>query len=113
LTSKESTSVTFFYSGETCLGFRAQGHAGNAPQGENIVCAAVSAILQTAYLGLTEVASLQPQWRADEETALMECIIHENTQADIILRTARVGIAAIARQHPHIVKLSKEEYKNV
>jgi uncharacterized protein YsxB (DUF464 family) len=33
-----------------------KGHAGYAPHGHDIVCAAVSAILQTAVLGLESVA---------------------------------------------------------
>lgn len=37
------------------------GHAGHAAYGEDIVCAAVSAIVQTALLGLEAVASEHPE----------------------------------------------------
>jgi uncharacterized protein YsxB (DUF464 family) len=37
-----------------------KGHAGYAPHGQDIVCAAVSAILQTAVLGLESVARTYP-----------------------------------------------------
>ena len=106
------SNVVFFYSGDKCIGFRAHGHAGDAPHGENIVCAAVSAILQTAYLGLTKVANLIPHWRSEEKTAHMECYTDCNLQADLILRTAQAGIAAIAQEHPKSVILLKEQ-KNV
>lgn len=37
-----------------------KGHAGYAPHGQDIVCAAVSAILQTAVLGLESIADSYP-----------------------------------------------------
>ena len=40
------------------LSVEASGHTGYAESGEDIVCAALSAIIQTAALGLTEVAKI-------------------------------------------------------
>lgn len=37
-----------------------KGHAGYAPHGQDIVCAAVSAILQTAVLGIESIAETYP-----------------------------------------------------
>lgn len=37
-----------------------KGHAGYAPHGQDIVCAAVSAILQTAVLGIESIAATYP-----------------------------------------------------
>lgn len=37
-----------------------KGHSGYAPHGQDIVCAAVSAILQTAVLGLESIAATYP-----------------------------------------------------
>lgn len=39
-----------------------EGHANYADHGEDIVCAAVSAILYTAQLGLVEVADNYPEY---------------------------------------------------
>lgn len=39
-----------------------KGHAGYAPHGRDIVCAAVSAILQTAVLGLESIAETYPDF---------------------------------------------------
>ena len=44
------TRVEAFFADEKLLGLRIQGHTGFAPQGEDLVCAAVSAIAQTAIL---------------------------------------------------------------
>jgi hypothetical protein len=40
----------------------ADGHANAAPHGQDIVCAAVSAILQTAALGLEAIALQYPDY---------------------------------------------------
>jgi uncharacterized protein YsxB (DUF464 family) len=39
-----------------------KGHAGYAPHGQDIVCAAVSAIVQTAVLGLESIAAGYPDF---------------------------------------------------
>lgn len=39
---------------------KVKGHAGYAPHGQDIVCAGVSAILQTAVLGLEALANSHP-----------------------------------------------------
>ena len=54
------TTITVFYRGERIAGFRAKGHSGYAESGSDIVCAAVSAITQTACLGLMERLEAQP-----------------------------------------------------
>jgi uncharacterized protein YsxB (DUF464 family) len=38
----------------------ADGHANSAPHGQDIICASVSAILQTAILGLEAIADQYP-----------------------------------------------------
>lgn len=40
---------------------RISGHANFAPKGRDIVCAAVSAIFQTAILGLKTIAETHPE----------------------------------------------------
>ncbi|HOB87843.1 MAG TPA: ribosomal-processing cysteine protease Prp [Bacillota bacterium] len=41
-------------------GFQVEGHAGYAPAGEDIVCAAVSALTQAALLGLERLLGIRP-----------------------------------------------------
>lgn len=38
-----------------------KGHAGYAPHGQDIVCAAISAIAQTAVLGIESIAATYPE----------------------------------------------------
>ena len=47
------TEITVFLKGGKPIGFDAHGHTGYAECGEDIVCAAVSAITQTAAMGVS------------------------------------------------------------
>lgn len=84
--------------------FEIAGHAGFAEKGEDIVCAAVSALGQAAILGLEEVLDLVPEVEVDEDGRL-HCRLPGNVpedrraQAQAILETARVGIEAIASDY--------------
>ncbi len=95
--------------GRLC-GFDAVGHAGDMPEGENIVCAAISAILQTAYLGFTQVLGQKVDWQADEQTAHMRCIVSGDKpeMVDCILKTAQAGLADIAGQYPKCLTIAHE-----
>ncbi|MGE5654134.1 MAG: ribosomal-processing cysteine protease Prp, partial [Bacillota bacterium] len=47
-------------SGDDLVGFEVRGHAEYADAGEDIVCAGVSAVLQTAALALEQLFSIKP-----------------------------------------------------
>ena len=49
------TEITVFLKDGKPIGFDAHGHTGYAECGEDIVCAAVSAITQTAAMGVSEL----------------------------------------------------------
>ncbi len=92
--------------------FEISGHAGFAERGEDIVCAAVSALSQAAILGLEEVLDLVPEVELDEEGRLV-CQLPAEVPADVaraaqaILETARVGIQAIAGEYDDYVRVEE------
>jgi uncharacterized protein YsxB (DUF464 family) len=85
----------------------ADGHAGWADAGDDIVCAAVSAIVQAAWLGLAEHARvgvdgdrsggrLEMRWPADSR---------DRDDVRAIVATAELSIEQIARQYPEHVSV--------
>jgi len=91
-------------------GFSAAGHSGYAPAGEDIVCAAVSALTQTAALGL-ERLGLKPQ--VDIAPARMACRLHSGSPSGEVARDARIilgtivlGLRETARGYPEYIKLN-------
>ena len=75
-----------------------KGHSGYADEGEDIVCAGISVLTQTAILGLKEVAKVKVTYQVDRKTGYLMFKIVENLdetkrrECDIILETMLIGI---------------------
>ncbi len=109
------TTVAFYAAAAgTLTGFQAEGHSGYAQAGEDIVCAAVSALTQSVLYGLTEVvkapvdyeqrnngAMLSVQFRPEADEAAVR-------EGQILLRTLQGSLQAIARDYPRNVRISTE-----
>ena len=53
------TTVTFFTKGSRITGFEVKGHSGYAPEGEDIVCAAVTSAVRLAECAVNDVLGLE------------------------------------------------------
>lgn len=93
------------------LGFEIVGHAGFAEAGEDIVCAAISAISQTAILGLTEVLKLEVDCTIDDERGRLRAMLPKGAPqgAQIILGTMVEGLVSIHRQYPDCIRIRFQE----
>jgi hypothetical protein len=76
------------------------GHADSGAYGEDVVCAAVSALLQAAWVGLTDVAGVPVDGRRDEGDFAMRWPAGVRDRDDVraIVATAELAIAQIAKQ---------------
>jgi uncharacterized protein len=103
--------VTFYRDKRDRLcGLRARGHTDFADHGKDIVCAAVSAVLQAAHLGLRE--HVRAVVTSRQEPGELELRLHDD-QRDLesvraILATAELAVEQIARRFPEHVRLTKE-----
>ena len=52
------TCVTLFWKGKNLVGLESRGHAESGCKGEDVVCAAVSALVQALLVGLRDVANV-------------------------------------------------------
>ncbi|MDD2432744.1 MAG: ribosomal-processing cysteine protease Prp [Clostridia bacterium] len=108
-------SVEFYYEGEQVKGFVAQGHAGSAPQGEDLVCASISALTQTALLGLDAFLTKKPIWHMDQK-GYLECWLPENLsvaefkKAEIIIGTLELGLQSIAESYGRYLQVRKRRW---
>jgi uncharacterized protein YsxB (DUF464 family) len=97
-------AVRFLEHGGRLYGYEAGGHAGYAPSGEDIVCAAVSALTQTALVGLLEVLKAPVEWSVDEKKGALSARIGESSEGtELILRTLEAGLKNIAGQYPDLI----------
>ena len=109
------TSVVIFSGDDGIAGFEASGHSGYAESGSDIVCAAISAILQTACIGLTSVAGIPVRMRRSDRDgylrAMLPANLTENQQRDaqVIFKTAQAGLTAVMNEYPgHVRVISRK-----
>ncbi|HOG01226.1 MAG: hypothetical protein BWY35_01575 [Firmicutes bacterium ADurb.Bin248] len=107
------TQVTFFRSGGRMAGFEARGHTGCAPEGEDIVCAGISALTQTALAGIREYLGIGCAWEIAD--GYIACALPSDIDeaawrdAEIILETMALGLKSIADTYATSIKLIERE----
>lgn len=100
------TTVVITHEGGFITGFTATGHTGYAEEGEDIVCAAVSAITQTAMMGLQHYEpTTQAQWEAGDDPILSVKVPRPGRETEVILRTMVIGLEDILSGVPQYVRV--------
>ena len=109
-------AVAFFRRTDgTLIGYRAQGHTGYAEAGQDIVCAAVSALTQSTLNGLRSVLKAPVMFDIDDQGASLEVELtpeaskEQVAQAQLLLVTLLEGLQAIERSYPRNVRIFFEE----
>ena len=87
------------------------GHTGYGKEGEDIVCAALSSIVQTAVLGLVSVAAVNIDLRRDDKKGYLEFTLPDDLNqtkrqnADVILDTMLLGITDLYEAWSDFIEL--------
>lgn len=92
-------------SGKHVVHFQVSGHAGAAPHGKDIICAAVSALTQSALLGLTQHLNRTIRWQAADGLLSMELCNLPDAQTSAILETMLLGLREIVKLEPDYVRI--------
>ena len=87
-----------------------KGHAEQAEHGEDVVCAAVSALLQAAWVGLTDVAGVTVTGHRRSGDLLMRWPADARDREDVraIVATAELAIEQIAKQYRGAIRCVRE-----
>ena len=110
------TSVKVFKDGERYTRLICEGHADYGVKGEDIVCSALSSIINTAVLGMTAVAYANVDLVRDENGPLIEINIPTNLSPEVahdvqvIFATMMCGISDLYSEYSDFIEL---EVKNV
>ena len=96
--------------GAELVGFEATGHAGYAEYGSDIVCAAVSALMQTCEIGLTDELGLSPEIRRGRSGRYSLRLSGDTPPGDaldaqLLLRTLFAGLHSIEQGYPDCVRI--------
>lgn len=97
------TKIQIFINGDDIIGFSAEGHTGFAERGEDIVCAAISVLTQTAVIGLKQEIGLDV--KVQMKDGMLSCMLPESIrdefwqQGQVVLRVMYAGLRAILQEY--------------
>ncbi|MDR2634730.1 MAG: ribosomal-processing cysteine protease Prp [Clostridiales bacterium] len=105
------TKVRFITENGKIKAVSAEGHTGFADSGEDIVCAALSSILQTAVLGLMKVAKIDVRVEMDENEGVLSMSLppklseRSERDAEVLLQTLLLGVSDLYEGYSDYITL--------
>ncbi len=103
-------SVTFFKENGNVVKVSAQGHSGLAESGSDILCAAVSALVQTAYIAIKDISDCVEYSRDGKNGKFVITVrrLGDMHDADVILRALYVGLTDLESGYPQNLKIEEK-----
>jgi Predicted ribosomal protein len=98
-------TVKVSYEREKVRAFSMEGHAETAEYGKDLVCAAVSGIVQAALLGLHEYLKVEMDWTHKAGKVEMRLLSKANSETEAILQTMLIGLRKIREEYPETIKI--------
>jgi len=92
-------------SDQAIVGFNVTGHANTAPHGQDIVCAGISALTQTAVLGIDRQLKRKVQVKVASGHLSMNLLDNPDALTNAILETMLIGLTEIGNQNPKSVRI--------
>ncbi len=86
-------------------GISVEGHAGFAPSGQDIVCAAVSTLFQTLVWSIEELAGDKIKYEFADGRSWIKCDGNLSEDAHLLMRSFFIGIEAIRDAYPEYVRI--------
>ena len=102
--------IAFFRKDGKLTGIECSGHSGYSHKGSDIICAAVSALMNALILGLNDVAEVSDaHYEIDAESALMKITwpVHEAGRLEVLTHTIRDSLIRIAQDNPRYAKIQE------
>ncbi len=105
------TNVVVVKHNNSIVSVECDGHTGYGVEGEDVVCAALSSIVQTALLGLLQVVGVRVDYKADEKRGYLKMTLPEDMdrkmrrECDIVLDTMLLGVADLNQGYSDFVNL--------
>ncbi len=99
------TDIQVFYKGDNIVQLKAVGHTDYAPLGEDIVCAGISTLIQTAILAVNKMYSIDITQCLED--GKIELKIPEQTEIQIIIKAILYGLKDIESGYPQNIKIKE------
>ncbi len=99
---------------EKILKIEAVGHSGYADYGKDIVCSAVSTILESLINGLTEVVKVDAKFKIDESKPNLTVEVDKDLpnekmkEVQILMKTAYLALKSVASEYTKFIKIGEQ-----
>ena len=103
------TTVTFYSEGSRLTGLEMKGHSGYAPQGEDIVCAALTSAIRLIECAVNDVLGLEAAVKVRDRDASISLKL-PNGLSQTSEKTCQTLLAALL---VHCVQLAEENPENI
>ncbi len=101
-------NLTILKSNDAITTIQAKGHSGYAVAGQDIVCSAVSTIMQTTLNGLLEVVKADVDYQIDEQIPFLRISVNkQDRQAQILMKSAYLALKQIAGDYKNYIKIKE------
>ena len=107
-------NVLIVKSKQNIITVEATGHSGYAEQGKDIVCSAVSTLMQNLANGITEVIKANAKIVVDEEIPHLSVTLAEDDNnkckyAQILMQTTILSLKEIANGYSKYIKIKEKQ----
>lgn len=108
-------NILIIYNKSSIVEFSADGHSNFDELGKDIVCAAVSAVTQTAVIGLVDVLSIDVKLKRCD--GYLKCIlpadlsVEDRRNANIVLDTMFSGLKSIQYGYKDYISIEEKEVR--
>ncbi|MDR1940349.1 MAG: ribosomal-processing cysteine protease Prp [Clostridiales bacterium] len=105
------TQVKFFRKNRGFYCVECDGHTSYGAEGEDIVCAALSSIVQTAVLGIFQVAGINAAFERDDGRGYLKITVPDDISdarrhdANVILDTLYLGVSDLSGGYSDFIEL--------
>ena len=90
-------------------GFSVSGHSGTAARGQDIVCAGVSSLVQTALLGIGKYLHREVDYKVASGKLSMRLKGAPDDLTEAVLQTMLLGLQEIEKISPEAVRINERQ----
>ena len=106
--------ITVTFDGEFISTIEASGHSGYAVEGSDIICSAVSTLVQNCEKGLKELLKIKTHYVVDEKRPYLSITLPsimtdvERHDANILLNSTMLGLSDLADSYPKYISIKEK-----
>lgn len=110
------TTVIFYLKDSNYYSIECFGHSDYLERGKDIVCASISTMVQSIYVGIKEVLKLKALRNINEKDGLYSIVLNKNekqinlNKSNVLFQTAYLTLKNLQKQYPKNLKLEEKTY---